>query len=1413
MAKTTVPGLYIADGAITAAKLSSTLDLSGVTLTVATASTGDSDTSVASTAFVQQEIAALVDSSPSALNTLNELAAAIGDDASFSTTVTNSIATKLALAGGTMTGDLIINTTGSIQIPVGTTAQRPTAAQGQLRFNTTTSKPEIYNGSAWADVGGGVESVNSATGVVVLTTANITENTNLYYTDARADARIAAADTDDLSEGSTNLYFTTARANSAFDGRLSGSTGVTVSNGAVSIGQDIATSTSPTFQNLTLSGTDSIKVPSGTTAQRSGSPANGMLRYNSSTNEFEGYADSAWGAIGGDTTSSVDLYTATGNGSTSTYDTGKNPQSENNTWVFIGGVYQPKSTYSFSGTEITLSENLPNGEDLEVITGTVSTYNPTDAILGQYNVTTSNTASYDTSLTTENENNVFVFVDGVYQPKSSYTYSGSTLTLDAVPTSGMSLEVLVTRSMNAATVTTGFLADDAVTTVKILDANVTAGKLASSLDLTGKTVTVATASAGDNDTSVASTAFVRQEITSLVDSAPAAMDTLNELAAALGDNENFATDVNASIAAKLPLAGGTLTGNLNFGDNDKAVFGAGSDLQIYHNSSNNSSYIDEGGAGDLYVRATNIWFQNTGPTATLAKFTSGGAVELRHNDEIKFATTSTGIDVTGIITFDGGTTSADINFGDNDKAVFGAGSDLQIYHDGSNSIISDEGTGGIKIFTAGVATSGFYKIGGEELATFEPDGPVTLYHNDVAKLATASGGVTVTGTAFVTDGIQDTGQAGSATVFNQSGSTADFRVESTSNTHMLFVDGGTNRVGIGTSAPEEQFSVQDGSGGIIFLGRTSGSTTGLLGRIEMGNTDIDSAMGGIDFTQDGATNSSRIGFFTQPTGGASTERMRIDSSGNVGIGTGNDTLTGKLTVKDSGTLDINLIGNPPELNVEDTSSTSGTKRARFTLDNNKVKIEGLADDDQSVTQSFFVGNLSNGKVHIGGTDPEEKLDVEGAIKVGAALQIGSNGTGQIGFNRNTFDGNYYTSGLQRFQINGPFSGSDYLHFQNYSSGGTYLDGLYINGGKVGVGVNAPGEKFQVNGAIAVTGSLIDDRTATGTMDYVSGITRFVAYGGSGSENGQIAFNTAVGGGSSTVKARISAGFTNTSTTALPAFRTEGSYGGGIGMLDGVSQAGWYQQDSGDTFHHYVGKESSDTPASKIVLTTRSNGHVGIMQGGSSAINHPLHVTREEAGYQVKFDNDNGSGQGLAIRIKANDSGNFNAINTVSASSGSDKTVFNVRDDGIVTTPEQVYFLARRDGHLSGYNMAATTGATTTIFNYLESGHSSAAGIAAFSTTDGTFSAPVDGLYLFHYSFYSNNTIEQAWFTSNGARINWTDVTANTEGSYTGGVLAVSMQYYMSAGASIRVHPYSSGSSSVTIYENNYHTYWKGILIG
>src|SRR6056300_1258016 len=89
----------IADGVITPDQI-----------TLTTASTGTNTTAPATTAFVQQEISALVDSSPEALNTLNELASALGDDANFSTTVTNSIALKAPLASPTLTGTVTVDT-------------------------------------------------------------------------------------------------------------------------------------------------------------------------------------------------------------------------------------------------------------------------------------------------------------------------------------------------------------------------------------------------------------------------------------------------------------------------------------------------------------------------------------------------------------------------------------------------------------------------------------------------------------------------------------------------------------------------------------------------------------------------------------------------------------------------------------------------------------------------------------------------------------------------------------------------------------------------------------------------------------------------------------------------------------------------------------------------------------------------------------------------------------------------------------------------------------------------------------------------------------------------------------------------------------------------------------------------------
>src|SRR6056300_1282331 len=111
-------------------------------------------------------------------------------------------------------------------------------------------------------------------------------------------------------------------------------------------------------------------------------------------------------------------------------------------------------------------------------------------------------------------------------------------------------------------ITANIIEDGAISTASLADTSITADKLAATLDLTGKTVTVATAAAGDNDTTVASTAFVSTAIANLADSAPATLDTLNELAAALGDDANFSTTVTNSIALKAPLASPTFTGTL-----------------------------------------------------------------------------------------------------------------------------------------------------------------------------------------------------------------------------------------------------------------------------------------------------------------------------------------------------------------------------------------------------------------------------------------------------------------------------------------------------------------------------------------------------------------------------------------------------------------------------------------------------------------------------------------------------------------------------------------------------------------------------------------------------------------------------------------------------------------------------------
>ena len=110
-------------------------------------------------------------------------------------------------------------------------------------------------------------------------------------------------------------------------------------------------------------------------------------------------------------------------------------------------------------------------------------------------------------------------------------------------------------------------------------------------------------------------------------------------------------------------------------------------------------------------------------------------------------------DKTTIVVHDGATAggfplvakdaNGDVTFPDGEKAIFGAGSDLQIYHDGSNSWINEVGTG--QLILAGEDVRITTPNAGEFMATFGVNGAATLYYDNAAKFATTSVGADVTG--------------------------------------------------------------------------------------------------------------------------------------------------------------------------------------------------------------------------------------------------------------------------------------------------------------------------------------------------------------------------------------------------------------------------------------------------------------------------------------------------------------------------------------------------------------------------------------------------------------------------------------------------------------------------------------------
>jgi hypothetical protein len=556
---------------------------------------------------------------------------------------------------------------------------------------------------------------------------------------------------------------------------------------------------------------------------------------------------------------------------------------------------------------------------------------------------------------------------------------------------------------------------------------------------------------------------------SVIGGTTAAAGSFTTLSASTSITGTLATAAQPNITSVGTLTGLTTTGDINFGDNDKAVFGASSDLQIYHST---NSYIQDSGSGSLFLLTQGAEISLFGNTSAeyMGRFIQDGAVELYHNGSQKLATTATGIDVTGNVTAVNGT--------------FTEGSSGAAAASGSanNLVLENNSNAGLTIATpANGIASIFYSDPNSNAA-----GYVQYNHNTDLH-----------------------------TIF----STGNINLDSTA-------------VGIGTTSPKTTLNVaanNSGQGAILTLENsdTGITTNDVIGQIDFyandGSTNGTGAKVNIKgIAVSGAGTNTALTFGTSDsTSATAIERMRIDSSGNVGIGM-SPTNTSNYT-----TLDIsNNTGSIINLNDNETRIGSFFNTANDVTVGN-FSSTGFLGFRTNSTERMRID--SSGNVGIG-VSPSTSLHVKGAAAATLLLQSADGQSAGVLFgdasdaSRGHIE--YLTSDQMVFKVNNLTEAMRIDSSGNVGVGTSPSTKLHINGGRstfysqdnyaVGVG-NAAGQLGGYIGSPSVnvmsfsepggvermridsSGNVLVGKTSAsggiaGTVLAASGLTRLTASG-------------------------------------------------------------------------------------------------------------------------------------------------------------------------------------------------------------------------------------------------------------------------------------------------------------------------------
>ena len=462
--------------------------------------------------------------------------------------------------------------------------------------------------------------------------------------------------------------------------------------------------------------------------------------------------------------------------------------------------------------------------------------------------------------------------------------------------------------------------------------------------------------------------------------------------------------------------------DVTFADNRKAIFGAGSDLQIYHSGS--ASHITDSGTGNLLIQGTDVRLQNAGATANYLKGTDGAEVSLFYAGGEKLATSSTGINVTGSGIFTTADNSAQVTLISTDTDAL-AGPQLNLWRN------SGTGTNGDLIGqitftgedTVG-STNTFATIYGvaDQTNNGAEDGSIhfqTLINGALAdRLEINSAGNSVftgnvgIGTSSPSFPLEVDGGTGDGIKIKAGNTSNDdsFLVANSSNTTMFLVDGGGN-VGIGTSSPSNPLHVATASTDVAKF-----ATTGAYNFITLDNATRNWALSvGSTFSIYDST--------------AASTRMSVDSSGNLLVGTtetdigftasgagcmlgpegtlqlarnsANELLyLNKLGGNDGDIIRLSTDGN--EIGVLGVRANylkigNGDTQLLFNSGSDAITPEGASDNrdaaiDLGRTVSRFKDLHLSGGVYLGGTAAANKLDdYEEGTFTGAVADASSGG--------------------------------------------------------------------------------------------------------------------------------------------------------------------------------------------------------------------------------------------------------------------------------------------------------------------------------------------------------------------------------------------------------------------------------------